>query len=139
MSMRENILAAVLAIADPIANATAYRSREAALARMEGAAILIRPEEETVVTLGYGASQRDLVVLAEVIARGQIPDKVADPIVQAFHAALMVDPTLGGLVARTIEESTKWNFEIADQNAVAIEIRYRVRYLTPVNSLASTI
>ena len=136
-TLRESVLNAIVAIAGTVPNATAYRSREAAFAREEGTAILVRPDEETVERNASLMALRDLTFTATVIARGPIPDTVADAAIAAFHAALMADDTLGGLVARTIEESSKWEFEVADQNAVAVELRYRCRYLTQTNTLTA--
>ena len=128
----ENILQAIKTLCDGVPGALAYRSREAAIARREGPAILIRPEDMPVETPGQRVTIRDLVVLVTVIARGQVPDQVADPVVQAVHAAITADQTLGGLVGRIVEEHIKFDFEVADQNAVAIELRFRLRYMTPV-------
>ena len=136
MSVRENVLAALATLAGSISGVVAYRSREAAVARNEGAAMLIHPEEETVEYMANGLALRDMTVLFTVLTRGQFPDKVADPIAQALHAALYADQTLGGLVARVIEVGAKWEFKEANQTALALEIRYRVRYLTPATSLA---
>lgn len=139
MTVRESILSACVALCTPLVNGGVYRSREAALARAEGTGILIKPDEETVEFYAAVHAKRALVVDFTVLARGQVPDQVADPVVQALHAALMADQTLGGLVARVIEEGTKWDFEEADQTAVAVSVRYRLLYLTPASSLASLV
>ena len=140
MSRREDILAALQSRLNGVGAATAYRSREAAVARAEGVVILLRPEAEDVESLGVlpSVSSRSLVVVVTVIARGDIPDHIADPIITAAHAALMADTTLGGLTAQVCEESTKWDFEQADQTAVAVEIRYRIRYHTAAASLSAS-
>lgn len=134
---RESILEAMQVLLGTLAGVVVYRSREAALARTEGPAILLRPEEETVENQAARLTVRDLIVSVTVIARGPVADRIADPILQALHTVLAADQTLGGRVARLIEEGTKWDFEVADQNAVAVEVRYRLRYLTPVTSLAT--
>ena len=133
---REGILQALVALVDPLPGMTVFRSREAAFARSEGVCALIRPEEESVVNQVTRLTVRDLAVEITVIARDQIPDQVADPFVRAIHAAIAADQTLGGRVARIIEESTKWDFEVADQNAVAVVMRYVCRYMTPVADLS---
>jgi hypothetical protein len=137
MSAREQILQAMTALADTVPGVVVYRSREAALSRAEGTAILVRPEEETVVSEMTGFTKRDLAVGVTIIARGQIPDQVADAAIVAMHAAVAANQTLGGLCARIIEEATKWDFEVADQNAVAAVVTYRIRYLTSATTLAS--
>lgn len=137
MTQRERIIAAVFAKCDALTGCVAYRSREAALARSEGPAVLVHPEEESVELRGLGVVVRDFAVVCSIITRGAVPDKAADTVAEALHAALAADQTLGGLVARTIETGSKWNFEIADQNAVALEARYSFRYLTPAATLSS--
>lgn len=137
--MREKILVAAFTLSDKIDNCTAYRSREAALARSEGISVYIHPEAEEIQSPGAAAVTRDLMVKFVVLARGTIPDKAADSVVDALHSALFADWTLGGLVSRIIEDSAKWDFEVADQSAVAVEVRYRFRYITPANSLSSTL
>lgn len=136
-SIREQILQAMVVLADTVPGVTVYRSREAALARAEGTAILVRWKHDPVITQMAGFATRDLLVEVTVIARGQIPDQVADPSVVAMHAAISANQTLGGLCARIIEEETLADFEVADQNAVAIVVTYRVRYLTAATSLSS--
>lgn len=137
-SIRDQILDKVTAIGDTVPGAAAFRSREAALAREEGPAILVRWADDQAATQMAELTVRDLTVTVTFIARGPIPDQVADPIIVAMHAALYVDQTLGGLCKRIIEGETKPDFEVADQNAVVIVVSYKVRYLTPANSLASS-
>ena len=36
-----------------------------------------------------------------------------------------------------IDESTLWDFELADQDAVAVEMRYKVHYTTAYGNLAT--
>jgi len=135
MTTREQLLEAIETLLEPVPNAVVYRSREAAMAREEGVAILIRPAEELVENGAQDVIFRQFRVEITVIARGQVPDQVADPAVEALHSALLADQTLGGLCARIFEEETKWDFEVADQNAVAAVIRYRITYATPARSL----
>lgn len=137
MSIRDQILDFVTALGDAIPGAAAYRSREAAFARDEGPAILVRWADDQAETKMDGLTVRDLAMTVTFIARGAIPDQVADPIMVAMHAAIYADQTLGGLCRRVIEGETKPDFEVADQNAVAIVVAYKVRYLTPANTLAS--
>ncbi len=136
MTIREQILQALVAAATAVITGGVYRSREAAIARSEGPAIIVRPEEEKVETRGQRVALRDFTVKCEVIVRGQVPDEDADPILDALHTAVMTDPTLGGLIAWIFEEETKWDFELADMNAVSVTILYRCRCLTAANSLS---
>jgi transcriptional antiterminator Rof (Rho-off) len=138
MSARESILAAMGTLLGTVPGATFYRSREAAIARSESTAIVLEPEEESVeLRTSTGAlSVRTLTALVLVVARGQIPDQIADPVIQSLHAKLMADRTLGGLCALIIEHGTKWTFDEADLTAVTVEMRYGVRYMTNASDLS---
>lgn len=138
MTIRESILAQIKTLLDGVAGASAYRSREAPATRAEGVVLVIRPEDEAVELRGAapGLSVRDLTVSVTVISRGAIPDQVSDPAIEAVHAALMANQTLGNRCARIVEAGTKYDFEQADQTALAVELRFVVRYMTPASTLA---
>lgn len=146
MTGREEILEELALLLGNVANASFYRSRQAAVTREQGVVMVLLPEQEAVMLRGGPAglpatqaiTQRDFTFKVIVIARGDIPDQVADAIAQAAHAAIMQDTTLGGLVARIIELGTKWDFELADLDAVVCEMRYQVRYQTLASNLAQT-
>lgn len=147
MTLRKQILMYVAQVLTQVPNATVFRSREEALARQEGTGIFVRPEEEPVENRAGGGPRglalRNFVILITVIARApgapeaDTADDVADPVMEAAHAFLMADTTLGGLCATVIEDSTKWEFEEGDGTAVAAEMRYMVRYQTSINSLSA--
>lgn len=141
MTQRENILAAVAALLTPALGSagTVWRSREGALAREETIAVVIHPDSEAVESFANIQSKRSLVISITVFARGDVADQVADPVVQKMHATLLADQTLGGRVAKIIEEATKWDFEVADKNAVCVETKYRFFYVTPANALDLTL
>lgn len=138
MTAREAILGRLGVLLTTIQGATFFRSREAAVARSEGTVISLRPEDEQVekrASLG-DITLRNLIVIVSVISRGNVPDQAADPVIQAAHSAIMADATLGGLCAQIIEQSTKWNFALADTNAAEAEIRYTIRYLTRASDIS---
>ena len=138
-SQREVILAHLKTVLDGVGGATAYRSREAPATRAEGPVLVIVPEEESVQRLGSGPGLvlRSLTVVLRVVTRGAVPDQVADPVLVAAHAVMMADNTLGGRAALVQEESTRFDFEIADQTALASELRYEIRYHTLAASLTA--
>jgi hypothetical protein len=124
-----------------VPNATVYRSRETAIARVEGSAVVIRPQTEQVEKRAASGMLvlRDFTVAVSVIVRGDPPDDVADPIIQAGNKATLIDPTLGGLCAQVIEHSTEWKFEEADLTALEVVILYMVRYQTSAADLSTTV
>jgi hypothetical protein len=80
-----------------------YRSRSQALSRNEAPAIIISPGNDdprgAQNTIGASLGKLDnvLAVLIEVYVRGDIPDKLADPIGVQIHQRMMADRTMGGL------------------------------------------
>lgn len=135
-TMREQLLAQIATLLQPIPNVGVYRSRQAAIDRAEGTTLVIRPEEEIVAANARDVVWREFRVLITIVARGDVPDQTADPIVLAVTSAMLTDQTLGGLCARVFEEETKWEFEEADQNAVAVVCRFLIKYATRAKDLS---
>jgi hypothetical protein len=79
----------------------------------------------------------DFTFKVTIVARGVVPDTTADATVEGAHALVMADPTLGGRCADIVPSGIAYDFEVADRTAVAIELRYRARLLTPAASLAA--
>lgn len=143
MTARESLLAYLTTLMAAVPGVKVYRSREAALARNESPAVVLQPDEEQVTAQvrGMDLVVREFTVSITVIARASgtepVADKVADPLLQALHAAIMVDTTLGGRCAIITEHSTTWDFEVADGTAVAAEARYAIRYQTRASDLTT--
>lgn len=139
-SIREQIMEYIFALfSAQVVGAQVFRSRQAAVALMEGSSLLIEPMAETVERKSaYNLVKRDFVLRTRMLARGAIPDQVADGILVLMHAALLQDQTLGGLSLSIVEESTEWTYEEADQTAVNVEGRYRIIFATPANSLVNS-
>jgi hypothetical protein len=139
VSSRETILAAITALVSTATGFTSFRSRQAAVGRVEGTVAIVEPAEEETQPFGAAASWRKLTVSILFVGRDPTPDQALDAPIAAMHAKLMADLTLGGVCARIVEEGTRWNIEVADITAAAVDVRYVVHYLTPANSLASTL
>lgn len=137
MSAREDILVYLAGRLATVTGVTVFRSRESAVAREEGVVLILKPEEESVTKVGNGIVARDLVVSITAIARAAVPDTTIDPILANIQTAILGDVTLGGKAAACIEQSTRWNFEVADQTALVVEVRYSIKYLTPTGSFGS--
>lgn len=137
---REQILQAIeSALAGTVQVGTRiYRSRVTPLARGESPAIVVEPgrddpqQNTSLPTLDWTFNVRVIVIV-----RGEVPDQVADPIIEDLHAKLMADLSLGG-VAMDIQPATVI-FELieADQPAGAITCNFVVRYRTAVSSLSA--
>jgi hypothetical protein len=116
---------------------TTYRSRLTALSRAESPAIVVRPEKEDIVKRNNDLSERELVLVVDVIARGAIPDSIADQYCVAAHAKIMEDESLGGLTLFTREIGTVWEMpQDTDLDAVVIPMRYLIGYRTVAKTLS---
>jgi hypothetical protein len=137
---RETILAAVrTALTGTVQVGTRiYRSRVEPLARQESPAIVVEPvndnaqQNTSLPTLDWS-----LTVRVAVIVRGNIPDQLADPIVEDLHSKLMADLTLGGYAIDIQPQSVNFEMVEADQPAGVISCDYLIRYRTSVTNLAT--
>jgi hypothetical protein len=138
-SRREQIIEAIRVKLATIVGVTVYRSRITAINRGEGVAIVIRPAPpplgEEVTQRNNDLSERELLVAVEIIARGAIPDQVADPFSVSAHAKVMEDQTVGGLCLRMRELGTQWFLDDADLDACIVSTRYLIHYRTVANTL----
>jgi len=113
-----------------------YRSRVEPLARQESPAIVIEPitdqaqQNTSLPTLDWS-----LTVRVAIIVRGNVPDQLADPIVESAHAKLMADLTLGGYAIDVQPQNVSFELMEADQPAGVISLDYLVRYRTNVADL----
>jgi hypothetical protein len=137
---RETILAAVrTALTGTTGVSTRiYRSRVEPLARGESPAIIVEPVTDTVEqNTSLPTLDWSLTVRVAVIVRGNIPDQVADPIVQDMHSKLMADLTLGGYAIDIQPQGVSFDLSEADQPSGVIACDYLIRYRTSVTNLAS--
>ena len=136
---RETILAAIrTALTGTTGVSTRiYRSRVEPLARGESPAIVVEPvsdsaqQNTSLPTLDWS-----LTVRVAVIVRGDVPDQLADPIVESAHAKIMADLTLGGYAIDVQPQSVSFDLIEADQTAGVIALEYLVRYRTSVTNLS---
>jgi hypothetical protein len=78
-----------------------------------------------------------LTVRVAVIVRGNVPDQLADPIVEDMHSKLLADLTLGGVAMDVQPVGVNFEMVEADQPAGVISCDYLVRYRTSVTDLAT--
>lgn len=136
-SIREQIVAYMASALGTVAGAGVYRSRQSAVDRLDGPAILVQPKDERVENRHTGIAIRDLTVEIVLIYRSDTPDSSADATIQSMASALTRDQTLGGLADRIIEDGTEWRYEEADLTAMEVSLIYRVRYMTPTQVLSN--
>lgn len=139
-SKREQILAAIRTALTGTAQVSTriYRSRVEPMARQESPAIVVEPIEDvaqqntSLPTLDWS-----LTVRIAVVVRGNVPDQLADPIVESLHSKLMADLTLGGLAMDIQPQRVEFQVVEADQPAGVVMCDYLVRYRSSVTNLAA--
>lgn len=132
-TIREQILQAVKArlIGATPAGDHVFRSRVVPLERELSPAIVVRwTADNAREKLSRELLPRDLTLMVDVMTRGEEPDALADPVVQAAHAALFTDPTFGGLAANTVPADVIFEADDADAAAGVTTAIFTVRYLT---------
>ena len=137
---REQVLSAIATALATTAgvNGRVYRSRVTAMQRAESPAIVIEPISDTpsqntsLPTLDWRMRVR-----VTVIVRGDVPDQLADPIIESMHAKMVADLTLGGYAIDVQPDEVTFNMFDSDQPAGVIFNDYIVQYRTSVASLAT--
>lgn len=140
MTRREQILAAIrTALTGTTGVSTRiYRSRVVPLSRGESPAIVVEPvSDQPEQNTSLPKLDWSLTVRVAVIVRGDVPDQLADPIVEDMHARLMADLTLGGYAIDVQPAGVQFEMQDADQPAGVIMCDYLVRYRTAVENLAT--
>ena len=115
-----------------------YRSRVTAMQRAESPAIVIEPISDTP-TQNTSLPTLDwrMRVRVTVIVRGDVPDQLADPIIENMHARMVADLTLSGYAIDVQPDEVSFNMFDSDQPAGVIFNDYIVQYRTSVASLAT--
>lgn len=139
MSIRKQILEAmkVAAMQAPSLQGPevrVFRSRTAAISSGESPALIIRPADESVNPMNEVA-ERDFSVQLLILARGDVPDDIADAVIEEVHPLFAADPSFGGLAAQMFETSSNWTYGDGDEPICELDVRYRVRLYTPESSL----
>jgi hypothetical protein len=138
---RETILAAVrTALTDTTGVGTRiYRSRVEPMARQESPAIVVEPVNDTAEqNTSLPTLDWSLTVRVAVIVRGNIPDQLADPIVESLHSKIMADLTLGGVAMDVRPVAVNFEMVDADQPAGVISCDYLVRCRTANANLTTS-
>ena len=116
-----------------------YRSRAEAFTRSETPAIIIEPISDTPQDTSsfYNSVTHEFRIRITVVARGAVPDNVADPTIESMHTKVLTDPTLGGLSIDIRPSTTSFEILEADQPAGVISCDYEVDYRSSYNDLST--
>ena len=138
MTKRESILAAIrTALTGTVQVGTRiYRSRVEPFTRGESPAIVVEPVNDTAQqNTALPTLDWSFTVRVAIIVRGNVPDQLADPIVQSAHGKIMADLTLGGYAIDVQPAGVTFEMIEADQPAGVVSLEYLVRYRTSVADL----
>lgn len=138
ISRRESIVREIVArIAAAVAPVAVLRQPTVAIPRDRTPAMVVTVESDAPIKRANDRMEREIVVKLTALVRDPGDGfAVADDLVCRAHAALMADPTLGGLSLAIAEAETDWQAEDADIEAVAIPAAYRITYRTLVSDIA---
>jgi hypothetical protein len=136
-TVRESILAALTTTlsAAPSIGAPVYRSRVTPVARGESPAIIVQPVQDQANQVAIPKLDWSMLVRVSVIVRGDVPDLVADPLVQSVHARVMSDLTVGGYAYDVQPQSVVWEEIDADSPAAVVSCDFVVLYRTSLTDL----
>lgn len=130
MTKREQIMQALKALLEtvPGIDGRVFRSREDALSREEAPAIVLYWDDEQTLQGVHAFTDKKLRVNVHVYQRSAQPDSAADPYVQAAHAAVMQNSSLGGLAIDVEEGDTGLELDQADATACFVNMQFFVHY-----------
>lgn len=113
-----------------------YRSRNEPFARSEFPAIVVEPTADAAALNSLQSLVWTLGVRVTVLVRGNVPDAVADPIVEDIHAKLMNDATLNSYLVDIMPASVGYDMTEGDQPIGVISLDYNVSYYTAKSSIS---
>lgn len=138
-SVRERALREVLLrLSSALTPIQVLRHPTVPVARTGSPALLVFAEGDAIVARANSLLDRVLTIRCVAVTRGDDAFEEADRLLVAAHAALMVDPNLGGLVLSIRELDCEWDADDADLGAAVLPARYEIRYRTQAQDLTRT-
>lgn len=133
---RETILSAITTKLQTIPGLTVQRSRPLPFGRQKLPAAGVEPVQDIADNSTIHYNDWSLVIQVMLLVKGDVPDQVADPFLQAIYEKLMEDQALGGLTMDIQPISFENDIIEGDgANGVAI-LRFRISYRTSSKILA---
>jgi hypothetical protein len=139
MTKRERILEAILTALTGTTGVSTriYRSRVEPFTCSESPAIVVEPVNDVAVqNTALPTLDWSMTVRVAIIVRGNVPDQLADPIVESAHGKIMADLSLGGYAIDVQPQGASFEMIEADQPAGVVSLDYLVRYRTSVTDLS---
>lgn len=135
-SVREQLLDYIVDQLNAVTGVTAVRSRLAPVPRSEGTLVIVTWQSETAAEQVMNGVERTLAIKISIVARGEVPDSVADAVAVKVYAKLKgtdLVAGMGGLAWTPIIETGRINqMEEADDGAVDYQMFFEVTYRTVI-------
>ena len=136
-SVRENLIAEVMKrITSALSGVAVIRQPTVPVGRGDGNALLVFVDRDVVSHRSNCFADRELTLRLVSVVRGNRLFADADRQAVRAHAALMSDPTLGGLAISVRESDSEWNPDDADYGALSLPAVYEIRYRTLINDIS---
>lgn len=113
-----------------------YRSRVEPLSRQESPAIIVEPLTDQADDSVVPKLDWQLTARVAIIVRGNVPDQIADPIIEDVHRRLLSDVALLALVVEIVPTQISFDSMDADQPAGVVLMDYSIRYRTQAGDLS---
>jgi hypothetical protein len=133
MTKRESILAAVLTQLKTISSEiidddSIVRSRVNPYQKSNLPAISVHPGPDKVENISIPFTDWSLIVRVKIYAGGDVPDSLADTIVEAVNDKMVEDTSLGGLTMDISPLSVTPEFDEGDVTFVEITSEFEIKY-----------
>ena len=137
-ALREQILATVAAVLTGTTGAgqNVFRARETSVTRAQTPAITVLFGGEQTQRLGQATLRHELTVQIAIFVRGDPWDQLATAVDEQVHRLLASSAPLAALLSDQVRLSADPESEEADRTAGALNVHYRMTYLTRVGDIA---
>lgn len=139
MTRAEQLTAAIFtALTTPtaLANGNVWRSKLRPIPQESDLAIVVRQGADS---RGQATTienvQRQLVVTTEIYARGDIPDQLADAVIEDVITRVLADRSLGGLCDNIVPGNRVPEWAARDTDLVVVDVDFLIDYETSNSNL----
>lgn len=137
LTVREAILQTVVERVRGLSNTglKVFRSRRAALGRLELPAVVIEPVSDNGDNSDTTIYQDwQLLVSVRLFTRGDAPDVASEALAAQIHSVLMADGQLGGLALFITATNVTYTLEFSEGTACETQMEYQINYRTPYDN-----
>jgi len=137
LAIRDSMLASIRAASLPgVASDGIFADKSDARGYQLCPLVVLDLGDELAPVSQFGKKQRVFDLIVDIVADGDDPYSVADPIREAVHAVVMADKTIGGLADSIIEGTTIRDRSDIDIRVGKLSTTYSITYFTALDDLA---